>query len=217
MAHFKNIINQRFGRLTVIAICDYKKNGNTTWTCKCDCGGKKDIVGFNLKIGGTESCGCLHKESTGLINRTHGKTRTPTHNSWINMKRRCRDPRNNRYHIYGARNISVCASWINSFENFLSDMGERPDNMSIDRIDTNKGYYKENCKWSTAQEQANNTRSNNYITHNGKTLTHSQWSRMLGKNSMLVGRRIRSGWSEDRAVTTPVRRTHHLLLCVNEK
>lgn len=90
--------------------------------------------------------------------RVHGKTRTPTYSSWCAMKGRCLNPNNHKYKDYGGRGITVCNEWVNSFESFLADMGEKPFGLSIDRLDVNGPYCKSNCKWSTPKEQANNKR-----------------------------------------------------------
>ena len=110
------------------------------------------------------------------------------------------------FHLYGGRGISVCDRWLDSFENFIQDMGIKPKGMSLDRIDTNGNYCPENCRWATDEQQNNNTRKNKFITHEGKTLSYTQWSKHLGGNPNLVYLRIRDGWDDMAAVTTPVNR-----------
>ena len=120
------------------------------------------------------------------------------------MKERCCDPKNKRFADYGGRGIKVCDRWLNSFENFLADMGLKPSpEHSIERKNTDGDYEPDNCKWATQIEQANNKRTNHLITANGKTQTVRQWERELGCYKRSVSNRILRGWDEVRAVTEP--------------
>lgn len=167
-----DLTDRRFNKLVVIQRSGSDSKGNLLWLCKCDCG--KEIVarGDHLRKGVSGSCGC---------NRvTHGKTGSPEHFAWMAMIARCGNPNHAEYHHYGGRGIRVCERWEN-FENFWADMGERPSpEHSLDRIDNNKGYSPENCRWSTLSTQSNNRRTNHMIAVGGQLMTVGQAASMLG-------------------------------------
>ena len=130
---------------------------------------------------------------------------TPTMNSWRAMKARCLNPNNNRYQHYGGRGITVCERWL-TFKNFLLDMGERPVGLSLERIDNNKGYSKDNCKWATNSEQMLNRNYKRKIKIGDTELTAGGWERKLGLARDAIGQRIRDGMSPVDAVLTPFRK-----------
>ncbi|MCK5015416.1 MAG: AP2 domain-containing protein [Candidatus Omnitrophica bacterium] len=154
---FRDLTDQKFGRLTVICRVENDKNGIAVWRCLCVCGNIKNIRGNNL-VRGTKSCGCLQKESASKCFMTHGMRNTSEYKVWLDIRQRCNNPNNKSYVNYGGRGITVCEKWL-KFENFFEDMGNRPDGLTIERIDNDKGYYKENCKWATYSEQGRNKRS----------------------------------------------------------
>lgn len=156
-----NVSQQVFGRLTVVKEAMTRKNdGHVAWLCACSCGESIIVSGHSLRSGTTTSCGCLAKELAAERFSTHNKSGTGTYQSWICMRNRCYYKKDISYKYYGERGITVCDRWLDSFENFYEDMGDRPDGKSIDRINNEGNYEPTNCKWSTAKEQANNTRRN---------------------------------------------------------
>ena len=124
---------------------------------------------------------------------------TSTYKTWTGMKYRCLNPKNTSYHRYGGAGITVCERWM-SFENFLSDMGERPAGMSLDRIDNSKGYSPENCRWATNTEQQRNKSNNHRVTYNGITKTLAEWAEFVGMKQMKLVQRVLLGWAFEDAI-----------------
>lgn len=150
---------QKFGRWEVIYYSHKNIRGEKYWNCRCNCGTVKAVSAASLVNKKSVSCGCYHIEQVS----SHGMTLTPTFKSWESMKQRCTNKNSPDYHNYGGRGITVCQRWINSFDNFLHDMGIRPKNMTLDRINVNGSYDPSNCKWSTYSEQNKNQRR--YLNH----------------------------------------------------
>lgn len=202
-----NIIGKRFGRLTVIELSHI--DGYTRmFRCQCDCGKTIIVAKNNLTTGKQVSCGCLKAQRIGDMNRLpEGYLRLGK--IFHTMKYRCYDPKSNRYSRYGGRGIKICDEWLNDVDAFRSwaiSNGYR-DGLSIDRIDNDKGYCPENCRWVDRSEQLSNYSKNVMIEFNGKKMTLSQWSRELGIPKSTLHNRIRvHGWSIERALTEPVRR-----------
>lgn len=131
--------------------------------------------------------------------RESGISKSPEYRTWIGIKNRCYNTNEPAYPYYGGRGIAVSDEWHN-FDNFIRDMGQKPKSLTLERIDNNKGYSKENCKWATRETQANNRRNNRLFTFNGETKTISQWAKYVGMSPPFVFNRIHKGWSEERAL-----------------
>jgi len=161
MGKFIDLTGQRFGRLKVIEFV-----GNKYWNCQCDCGNIKNIYRGSLLGGATISCGCYNKEQTSKTMKTHGDSSSQEYQTWQTIKKRCYYKKAIQYKDYGGRGITVCDRWLNSYENFLADMGRKPTpKHSIERRDNEKEYSPNNCYWTTQDEQAKNKRNNVAIMH----------------------------------------------------
>jgi hypothetical protein len=158
---FKDLSGQTFGRLYVSFPAGCDTHGDMRFYCICECGELRVVAGFNLRSGHTSSCGCLQRLLASKTHTKHGHcynaTTSPTYTTWLCMIQRCTNPNQKFFRNYGGRGIKVCERWM-TFENFLSDMGERPIGTTIDRENNDLGYFKENCRWATRKEQQNNLR-----------------------------------------------------------
>jgi hypothetical protein len=159
---FIDLTGSIFGRLTVLdRAAENDPQRKPRWVCMCSCGKTTTVRRSDLRKGATSSCGCYMVESRHTGRPKHGCSNkvNSEYTTWQGMKHRCTNPKDVCYRYYGGRGITVCDRWFNSFENFIADMGVRPfKGAQLDRIDNEKGYSPENCKWSTAKENANNKR-----------------------------------------------------------
>ena len=209
-----DLIGQRFGRLQATEIIVRYSSGRKRKyvLCKCECGNQKEIPYYNLIKEKTKSCGCLCYERLLESNILHGMSGTRFYIIWSSMKGRCYSLGNPAFKSYGGRGILMPEEWL-EFKGFLADMQEEylkhvkiygEKNTSIERIDNNKGYSKENCKWATRREQANNRRSNRTITYKDKTQTLQEWANELGvPRKRISGRIDKLGWSVEDALLLP--------------
>ena len=188
--NFKNLTGMVFNKLTVISLSKKVSNkGERYWYCRCECGNKCEVKGTNLIKGRTTSCGCNKKG----IHVTHGMTNSTEYTIWTELKRRCNRSNHKDYVNYGGRGIRVCKRWEDSYTDFFIDMGKRPEGTTLDRIDNEGDYCKENCRWATLEEQHNNTRVNHYLTFNGETKTIAQWSREKRISEDAIQGRLKKG------------------------
>lgn len=206
----------RYGHFEVLGL-DHRSGSKGHYRyyykCLCDCGNDFVTRGDGIRSGHVKSCGCLQKDTARKIKTKSGMSRTRFYHIWGNMKARCFNTTSfPEAHCYSLRGISMCEEW-KDFQNFYNDMyasyeehveiyGEK--NTTIDRIDVDKNYCKENCKWSTLREQFNNKTDNHYIEYHGRTETMANWARELKMSYDALSTRLKRGWSVERAFTTPV-------------
>lgn len=189
------MLGKQYGRLTVQSEVG-RIGGHLSYLCVCDCGKQTTISGPNLRNGTTKSCGCLRSEKSSERVLKHGMSLSKEYKTWMGMHRRCYDSTARGYSRYGGRGISVCERW-HSFENFYADMGNKPSDMSIERIDNDKSYSPENCRWATNVEQSKNRRLTINLTYNGVTMCLKDWSRKIGKPYTTMQLHYRNGYSTE--------------------
>lgn len=185
-------LGKRFGRLIIkehIGLVNHVQR----WLCVCDCGKEVSRRSESFKKNGDQSsCGCLGKEKSAKSGIKHGLHKSSEYQTYANMKSRCYNKNAQEFHRYGARGITVCDRWLESFENFIEDMGMKPvKGLSIDRINNDLGYFKENCRWATPREQANNFSRNRHFVHNGIRDTMANHCRRTGITKGAILHRVR--------------------------
>ncbi len=196
---------KKFGKLHVVerAIVDVGDRG-AWWRCACDCGGEVVALGKRIRSGAIRSCGCLHR---GAIGHGHARkaSRTGTYESWGAMKARCLKKNHKSYQEYGGRGIRVCDRWLESFDNFLLDMGERPEGTTLDRYPNCEGNYEPgNCRWATPAQQNENRSITLRYTVDGKTLSIKGWEQETGIPYKVLYQRLYAlKWAPERAMKTP--------------
>lgn len=211
-------IGLKIGRLTVIGKpLSFAKQGGVFFPCQCECGKWLTVRGSLLKPPARKkSCGCLKRDRASELlaarKTKHGNSRrgqeTPEFKSWMAMKTRCLNQKEKTYPRWGGRGIKICPQWLgdNGFKQFLSDMGPKPSiSHSLDRIDNDGDYEPSNCRWATQVQQGNNKRNNVIIEFDGKKMTIAQWANLLGIKRATLSRRLKAGWSIERALTPYVR------------
>ena len=209
----KDYTGQKFSRLLVIQRLRQYDGKNTFYKCKCDCGKDTIVDARNLTTGNTKSCGCFQQEQRIAVNTTHNGTYSKLYTIWCGMKARCYNPKCERYKNYGARGITICDEWLHDFNAFRAwaiNNGYIKDSKSgeytIDRIDINGNYEPNNCRFTNLKEQMNNTTRNRFIEYNGEIKTIAQWSDSTGINQSCLLRRLNSGWSIKKVLTTPIKK-----------
>lgn len=207
-----DLTGKKFGRLTAISYQMDANGRRCVWTCLCDCGNYTTAETVSLTHGIKTSCGCVKREMLVRRNSVHGHSKERLYKVWKGMRGRCNNPHHSSYPRYGGRGIRVCDEW-NDYEKFRAwaynngyDDTAGYQRCTIDRIDVNKGYYPDNCRWVDVKAQANNNRANRIITFNGESKTAAQWAVETGIDAGVIYARLNQlGWSEEKALTTPVR------------
>lgn len=207
MKNFKDMTGKKINRLTCKSIHSSTPRG-VYWLCECECGKEVVVRGQAVRSGDTKSCGCLTidviKSQIGEKhpNFIHGMTHTNIYKRWKSINERCYKKRCKAYKNYGGRGIKC--EWI-SFEEFYKDMGNPPGDLTLDRIDNDGNYSKENCKWSSKSEQANNRRTAHMLTYHGETKNMKSWAKQFGMDNRKLWWRIKQGWSIKDALETKIR------------
>lgn len=178
---------EKYGMLTILCEANphRKKNGASTrmFNVVCDCGVEKTVRLSSIREGTTVSCGCFHKANAkytiGIAAKKHGKSKTKLYFIWQAMKARCHNKKNKSYPRYGAKGITVCKEWMNDFEAFEKHIGENKDGLTVDRIDSSKGYEPGNVRWATYTQQARNTKRNVMVSVNGQKMCLTEACQLL--------------------------------------
>lgn len=212
MKYYKDLTGMRFGRLRALYRNGTDKKGYVIWHCKCDCGNECDVVGRYLTSGGTTSCGCYRRELKQNQLSTHGGTDTRLYRVFLTMLGRCHNPNAHEYENYGGRGITVCEGW-HSFEHFRTwaiangyDETAKHGECTLDRIDPNKGYSPENCRWVSMKVQQRNRRNNVLLTYEGETHCVAEWAEKVGLQAPTLRHRLKAGWPIKSALQTSVNR-----------
>lgn len=195
----KDLTGMKFNRLTVMCRVENSKTGQSRWKCKCDCGNESVVTGSRLTNGIIKSCGCLSREKLIERNYRHGLTKTRLYHTWCDMKDRCYNANKPKYKNYGFRGITVCDEWLHDFKAFYdwSIANGYNDILTIDRIDVDKGYSPDNCRWADNKTQANNKTTNHYVKYKGKVLTVSELAEEVGLIYNTLIRRILNNPDKD--------------------
>jgi len=201
---FRDLEGMVIERLTVIAFAGIPKR-ETMWYAKCTCGNLVIMGRSNLLRKQTKSCGCYRLDHPAHQTQ-NGHSSHPLWKTWKAMLHRCENETDPSYENYGKRGITVCDRW-HDFALFAQDMGERPDQMTLERKNNDLGYSPENCEWADRSTQLNNTRRTRHLTYNGVTQSLEQWAVQLGMSSdTLWGRIVKLKWNVDKALTSPINR-----------
>lgn len=199
---------QRFGRWLLLAK-DPRKTRPVRWICRCDCGTERSVSVATLCKGESNSCGCLHNELTVKRQTSHGATKrgrkwTPEFRSWWSAKQRATNPNLKSAKNYYDRGIRMADAWLNSFEQFLADMGPRPDGMSLDRIDVNRGYEPGNCRWATVKQQRRNTRFSVFIEYQGRKMNAVEFAELIKCPRDYVSKWIKLGKTPEQMIARAI-------------
>jgi hypothetical protein len=194
-----DITGHVYGQLTVLTRAENNRANKAMWVCLCTCGLKKTVSASSLRLGGTQSCGCL---KIRVRSTQGGGSDTKEYVSWKSMLGRCRNPKHDNYARYGAAGISVCAEWLSDFQAFLSHIGPKPTaKHTLDRIDNTKGYEPGNVRWATRIEQNANRKNTTLVSYQGRVQPLALLARAHGLQPILVHNRVvRYGWPVEKAL-----------------
>lgn len=210
-----DLTGQRFGRWTVLNRAPSDRYRRRFWNCRCECGTERAVSSNTLRRYATHaSCGCYFREVL-VARATHGHSRrasgkhakSSTYRCWQNMMMRCYRTTYRKFHNYGGRGIRVCDQW-HRFEQFLADMGEKPTDLTLERINNEGDYNPKNCRWASYREQSRNRRVNRLLTANDETHVLEDWAVRLGVAPSVIRGRLQRGWTVEEAVSLPSGRTH---------
>lgn len=207
MGKLIDLTGQRFGRLTVIERAKDDAYGNVRWMCRCECGNIVVRHSHVLRRNSQSDCGCGKPKRNKKAATKHDGKNTRLYSIWVDMRRRCENQKNPSFSRYGGSGITVCPEWhdFTVFRTWAYSHGYS-EILTIDRIDNDKGYSPENCRWVTLKVQENNRRNNTLLVFKGECHTLSQWAEITGIHRATIGRRIHNyGWPIDRALTEPVK------------
>ena len=200
-----DLTGKKFGYWTVIGKDETIHNSqNTRWICKCECGTVRSILRFTLVNGRSQSCGCRVSEKRKGINKTHGMSKTRLYHEWLSMRRRCKNPNDKSADSYYNKGITVCDEWNDSFESFSlwALANGYNDRLTIDRIDNEKGYTPDNCRWITNEEQQRNRTNTVVILYNGEKWCLRTLFIALGFPYKLAHQRYTRAMKANKPITT---------------
>lgn len=208
--NYPELIGKKFNSWTIVEHYRDYERATTCVDVVCDCGQKRDGLRlYDVRAGRSKSCGCKSKESIRLKVTKHGFYYHKLYPTYKAMVSRCSKEIDKNYHNYGGRGIKVCDRWLEpsgkGFLNFLEDMGERPEGLTLERVDVNSGYSPENCVWASVQEQSLNKRNSRKLEYKGDVRCLSEWCDLFGVDAEAVSYRLNKGWSIEKAFDTPFR------------
>lgn len=208
MGSFIDITGQKFGRLTAINRAP-NSGDRVKWLFKCDCGNQIITDGASAKTGKTRSCGCLNNEMRIKTNTKHGLSSKRIYGIYKSMIQRCHNSSNKKFKIYGGRGIKVCDEWLNDRMTFFEWAFKNGynDDLTIDRVNGDKGYAPDNCKWATYAEQNRNTTQNFHVMIDGKDKILTDLAKEVGVDRGTLFYRIKkAGMTPEEAISVPIAR-----------
>lgn len=198
-------VGDKYGKWTVTGPNKMGKQTSMT-PCRCECGTERLVIPADLRMGRSKNCGCVRRATVAKNNYIHGHSSTREHVVWLGMIARCTNKRHSHYAIYGGKGVVVCKRWMDSFTDFIADMGWPPSNKhSIDRIDNEGNYEPGNCRWATAKQQQRNKTKTVKITKDGVTKSVMEWSEITGIKYGTIMGRIKRGWPKDTLLDPRIR------------